>query len=71
MTRPRSYYGRPVLKAPVWTSEIPVYFFAGGMAGASARLALRRASCAGNERARAARVAGRARPAIGRRARRC
>jgi formate-dependent nitrite reductase membrane component NrfD len=36
---PRSYYGRPVIKKPVWTWEIPVYFFAGGMAGASAGLA--------------------------------
>ena len=36
---PRSYYGRPVIKEPVWTPEIPVYFFAGGMAGASAGLA--------------------------------
>ncbi len=40
MTAPaRSYYGRPVLKEPVWTWEIPVYFFTGGMAGASAGLA--------------------------------
>jgi formate-dependent nitrite reductase membrane component NrfD len=31
-----SYYGRPVLKEPVWTPEVPVYFFVGGMAGASA-----------------------------------
>jgi DMSO reductase anchor subunit len=36
---PRSYYGRPVLKEPVWTWEIPVYFFTGGLAGASAGLA--------------------------------
>ena len=35
-----SYYGRPVLKAPVWTPEIPIYFFTGGIAGASAGLAL-------------------------------
>ena len=34
-----SYYGRPVIKQPVWTPEIPAYFFAGGMAGASAGLA--------------------------------
>ncbi len=37
--RPRSYYGRPVVKEPVWTWEIPIYFFTGGMAGASATLA--------------------------------
>ena len=37
---PRSYYGRPVIKEPIWTPEIPVYFFTGGLAGASAGLAL-------------------------------
>jgi hypothetical protein len=36
---PRSYYGQPILKAPVWTPEIPWYFFAGGLAGASALVA--------------------------------
>ncbi len=51
----RSYYGRPVLKEPVWTWEIPWYFFTGGLAGASAPLALA-ADLAGNERlARSAR----------------
>jgi hypothetical protein len=35
-----SYYGRPILKAPVWTWEIPCYFFTGGMAGAAAPFAL-------------------------------
>ena len=35
---PRSYYGRPVIKEPTWTPEIPVYFFTGGLAGASAGL---------------------------------
>jgi formate-dependent nitrite reductase membrane component NrfD len=39
MTEPRSYYGRPVIKEPVWTPEIPVYFFTGGLAGASATVA--------------------------------
>jgi hypothetical protein len=34
------YYGRPVLKEPVWTWEVPCYFFAGGMARAGAPLAL-------------------------------
>jgi formate-dependent nitrite reductase membrane component NrfD len=33
------YYGRPVIKEPVWTPEIPVYFFTGGLGGASAGLA--------------------------------
>src|SRR4051794_41973217 len=36
---PRSYYGRPVIKEPVWTPEVPIYFFTGGLAGASAGLA--------------------------------
>jgi len=35
-----SYYGLPVLKAPVWTWEIPLYFFVGGIAGVSAVAAL-------------------------------
>jgi hypothetical protein len=35
-----SYYGRPVLKEPVWTPEIPAYFFTGGLAGASSVLSL-------------------------------
>ncbi len=35
----RSYHGQPVIKEPVWTWEIPMYFFAGGMSGASAGLA--------------------------------
>jgi formate-dependent nitrite reductase membrane component NrfD len=37
-TEMRSYYGRPVLKEPTWTWEIPTYFFTGGLAGASAVL---------------------------------
>jgi hypothetical protein len=36
---PTSYYGQPVLKAPVWAPEIGVYLFTGGLAGASALLA--------------------------------
>jgi formate-dependent nitrite reductase membrane component NrfD len=46
---PRSYYGRPIIKEPAWTPEVPVYFFAGGMAGASAGLAFA-ARLAGNRR---------------------
>lgn len=34
-----SYYGRPILKAPVWSEEIAWYLFTGGLAGASATLA--------------------------------
>lgn len=35
-----TYYDLPLLKAPVWTWEIPIYFFVGGAAGTSAVLAL-------------------------------
>jgi len=48
-----SYYGQPVIKEPVWTPEIPWYFFFGGLAGASSTLAL---------------ACGRRRPALARRA---
>jgi formate-dependent nitrite reductase membrane component NrfD len=34
-----SYYGLPVLKAPVWTWEVALYFFVGGIAGVSAVIA--------------------------------
>jgi formate-dependent nitrite reductase membrane component NrfD len=37
--RKPGYYGQPVVKPPVWTWEIPVYFFAGGLAGMSAVIA--------------------------------
>jgi hypothetical protein len=44
-TRPRGQDGRspsgaPVIKEPTWTPEIPAYFYVGGLAGASAGLAL-------------------------------
>src|SRR5579884_3668021 len=42
------YYGLPLLKAPVWTWEVPLYFFLGGVAGASEAIALV-ARMAGNE----------------------
>jgi hypothetical protein len=45
----RSYYGRPILKEPAWTLEVPWYFFAGGLAGASAPLAVA-ARMTGNQR---------------------
>ncbi|HTA44004.1 MAG TPA: NrfD/PsrC family molybdoenzyme membrane anchor subunit [Bryobacteraceae bacterium] len=31
-----NYYGLPVLKPPVWTWQVPLYFFLGGIAGMSA-----------------------------------
>ena len=34
------YYGLPLLKRPVWTWEVPVYFFVGGAAGAAAVFAV-------------------------------
>ena len=34
-----SYHGQQILKSPVWSWEIPTYFFVGGVAGASATLA--------------------------------
>lgn len=37
--KPTTYYGRPIVKPPVWKPEIPLYFFFGGLAGASAVLA--------------------------------
>jgi hypothetical protein len=33
------YYGQPLLKPPVWTWEVPAYFFVGGTAAASAVIA--------------------------------
>jgi formate-dependent nitrite reductase membrane component NrfD len=45
----RSYYGRPVIKEPTWTWEIPTYFFTGGLAGASAVLSTT-AKLTGHER---------------------
>ena len=48
MSEVRSYYGRPILKEPVWKPEIPLYFFTGGLAGASAVMGLA-ARAAGNE----------------------
>jgi formate-dependent nitrite reductase membrane component NrfD len=45
----RSYYGRPVIKEPTWTWEIPTYFFTGGLAGASAALSTT-AKLTGHER---------------------
>jgi Polysulphide reductase, NrfD len=46
---PRSYYGRPIVKAPPWSDEIPWYLFTGGLAGGSATLGLA-ARLAGNHR---------------------
>ena len=37
--RKPGYYGEPVVKPPVWTWEIPIYFFIGGLSGMSAVIA--------------------------------
>src|SRR5437660_6939185 len=38
--RKPGYYGQPVVRPPVWTWEIPIYFFVGGLGGMSAVIAL-------------------------------
>ena len=38
--RKPGYYGEPVVRPPVWTWEIPAYFFVGGLAGMAAVIAL-------------------------------
>ena len=38
--RKPGYYGQPVVKPPVWTWEIPIYLFVGGLGGMSAAIAL-------------------------------
>jgi formate-dependent nitrite reductase membrane component NrfD len=35
----QGYYGLPLLKEPTWTWQVPLYFFTGGAAGASAVIA--------------------------------
>ena len=37
--RKPGYYGQPVVKPPVWTWQIPIYFFVGGLGGMSAVIA--------------------------------
>jgi hypothetical protein len=46
---PTGYYGRPIIKPPVWKDEIGWYLFTGGLAGGSATLALA-ARLTGNHR---------------------
>jgi len=40
IARRTGYYGEPVVRPPVWTWEIPIYFFVGGLGGMSAVIAL-------------------------------
>ena len=37
--RKPGYYGEPVVRPPVWTWEVPLYFFFGGLAGMAAVIA--------------------------------
>ena len=43
------YYGRPLLKEPTWTWEVPLYFFVGGAAGAAAVVGAAARAIAGDE----------------------
>ena len=38
--RKPGYYGEIVVRPPVWTWEIPIYFFIGGLGGMSSMIAL-------------------------------
>jgi len=44
-----SYYDLPLHKPPVWTWEVPAYFFVGGAAGAAAALGAAAQLAGGNE----------------------
>ncbi|HEX8619073.1 MAG TPA: NrfD/PsrC family molybdoenzyme membrane anchor subunit [Thermoanaerobaculia bacterium] len=46
---PTTYHNLPLLKPPVWTWEVPVYFFVGGAAGAAAVLGVAAQFSRGNE----------------------
>jgi formate-dependent nitrite reductase membrane component NrfD len=55
--RPDSYYGKPILKQPVWRSrDVAGYLFLGGLAGASAVLAAFAQAAGNRELSRAAKV---------------
>lgn len=61
---PTSYYGHPVLKAPVWTPEVAVYLFTGGLTGGSAMLATAARVTGNDELARRALLIGLAGAAV-------
>ena len=61
----RSYYDRPVLKEPVWSWEVPAYFFAGGLAAGSAMLAAAADLLGRPDLARRGRIAAAAGAAVG------
>ena len=61
-----SYYGRPILKRPVWKQpDVPLYLFLGGLAGASALLAEGAAITGRRELERVARIAAAAGSSLG------
>ena len=68
-TEMRSYYGRPVIKEPTWTWEIPLYFFTGGVSAARRRCSRSRRSSSATSSSRGRRSTS-ARPPISSR-RRC
>ncbi len=56
--RPDSYYGKPIIKEPVWRSpEVPGYLFLGGLAGASSVLAGFAQAAGNREQAQVSKIA--------------
>ncbi len=56
--RPDSYYGKPIIKQPVWRSpEVPGYLFLGGLAGASSVLAGFAQASGNHKQAKASKIA--------------
>ena len=56
--RPDSYYGKPILKEPVWRSpDVPGYLFLGGLAGASSVLAGFAQAAGNHKQAKASKIA--------------
>jgi len=64
VTEPRSYYGRPVLKEPVWKWEVPAYLFTGGLSGASSVLSFAAALFGNRKLSRTALYVGAAADAV-------
>ena len=60
-----TYHGRPVVKEPEWTWEVPWYLFAGGVAGSAAVIAAVEAASGREASARRARVLAAAGGALG------
>jgi len=56
--RPDSYYGKPIIKEPVWGSpDVPGYLFLGGLAGASSVLAGFAQAAGNHKQAKASKIA--------------